>query len=328
MNVLLTDKCNGSCPYCFLKGSLVTEDQPGKDIAVQDFAKVLHYAYQLVSIGATDSLNLMGGEPTLHPRFEKLFTMAIAYQPIQGNLDFLPISVFTNGLFNTQTAELLAREHCAIMINVNHPSSYPGLQWSQIEKNISTIMASEKMASRLTLSFNIYRAEQDFNYLLELSERCGIRKIRADISRPSPDKGNSFVSLTGIENVMSTLVMLARECKRRNILLNTDCCLPVCSISDEQLLELTQNDLQISFRCFGGIDVTRDLRLWHCAPMRTIEFGRITDYPNAQAIVKALAMKTDHMRWEVLSFEKCELCKWRTLKICQGGCLSLKNRSI
>ena len=322
MNIMLTNRCNGTCKYCFLKSDLAQEDVPVQYITMENFRIVLKYAHHLISIGATRNLNIMGGEPTLHPQFQKIFRLALTYRP--GNSDFIPITIFTNGLFSEEICELLKNESCAVMVNVNHPDSYREGEWELINKNLATLATADDAGSLLTLSLNIDTPNQDIDYLLDLANKHKIKRIRADISRPEPKKTNTFIKMGQIATVIPTLLKLS---KNEGIEVNTDCCFPVCSISNEQIKEFAENNVELSFKCTGGIDVTPDLKLWHCAPLRSVKLGKITDYPNGYEIMKTIENKTNDLRWNIPSKKDCKNCKWWTLKICQGGCLSFKDQN-
>ncbi|NUM37214.1 MAG: radical SAM protein [Candidatus Brocadiae bacterium] len=322
MNIMLTNRCNGTCQYCFLKGELAQDHGVPKDITLEDFHTILKYAHHLFSLGSIDSLNLMGGEPTLHPKFREILKASLTYKTKKSG--FMPVSIFTNGLFPEETGKLLQQEGCRVMVNVNHPLSYPECHWNMLHKNLSILTETIASEPWVTLSLNIDRADQDFEYLLDLCQQYRIKKIRVDISRPEPNKRNTHIKMEDIPGVMPLLVNLAQRCKQMGIEMNTDCCLPICGISNEQLQSLEKSGVELSFKCSGGIDVTPDLEIWHCAPLRSIKFGKITDYPDGVALVKEIARKTAPLRWNVSSKESCKDCKWWTLKICQGGCLSSK----
>ena len=325
MNVLLTNRCNRRCSYCFLGSDLVAPDADGHDMRREDFSLVLRYAEQLVTLGAKERLNIMGGEPTLHPEFEGIFKKALAYRGVRGGLEFLPVNVFSNGLFERGIGTLMAREACGLMININHPDTYNSREWELLESNLGEISSIARDSGKLSFSFNIYSPEQEFDFLLDMAARHGVSQVRVDLSRPAPGRGNTFVDTDQLKGAVGAFVALVRSSRERNIDVISDCCLPVCSFSDEQLKDVIECGVDISFSCSGAIDVNYDLELWYCGPLRHLKFGKVTDFADGREILKALEAKTYHLRWNVFPFDRCESCKWRTLKICQCGCLSLKS---
>jgi cyclic pyranopterin phosphate synthase len=214
------------------------------------------------------------------------------------------------------------------MVNVNHPTSYSDSRWNLLKTNLAILANAKDAESLLTLSLNIDRPEQDFEYLFDLAQLFKIKKFRVDISRPEPDKRNTFIEMEQIPEVIPTLLALIKKCKNIGIEINTDCCLPLCCISNQQLQDFAENGIEVSFKCSGGIDVTPDLELWYCAPLRFVTLGKITDYANAKEIVTEMERKTHELRWNVELKQECKECKFWTLKICHGGCLAFKNTKV
>lgn len=74
MNIVITGKCNRSCPYCFAKGKMQSDTDAGNKntgpvaISLQNFDKCLDFLKK----SSRRRLNILGGEPTLHPVFEEL----------------------------------------------------------------------------------------------------------------------------------------------------------------------------------------------------------------------------------------------------------------
>lgn len=323
MNVLITNRCNGSCQYCFLKENLTTHDGKGEDITLENFQQVLKYAHHLIAIGVTDSLNIMGGEPTLHPQFIKIFKMALTY--MQGELAFIPIKLFSNGLFPQHICNVMKEEACPVMVNVNHPTMYSQSDWQLLTSNLAALTENNGHEYLISLSLNIDRIGQDYDYLISLAKQCNIHHIRVDLSRPGPEKNNTFIDVNEIHRAIPSLLNFISKCHQEGIQVNTDCCFPICSFSNEQLQDFKRYGVDLSFSCSGGIDVTPDLQLWHCAPLRHVNLGKLTDYTDGYQINAIIANKTNHLRWDVETFDTCKNCKWWTLNLCQGGCISFKH---
>ena len=69
----ITDRCNLSCPICYADAKRET-DQTG-DLAVSEFENRLETLLQAEG-GKLDVLQISGGEPTIHPRFEEILDLA------------------------------------------------------------------------------------------------------------------------------------------------------------------------------------------------------------------------------------------------------------
>ncbi|WP_436714554.1 radical SAM protein [Roseiconus lacunae] len=93
--VELTDRCNLTCPMCFAGSSPAGSDH--------SFADIVACLDRLVECeGRAEVCQLSGGEPTLHPEFERVVEEALA-RPI----DYVMIN--TNGVRFSKDAELVQR---------------------------------------------------------------------------------------------------------------------------------------------------------------------------------------------------------------------------
>ncbi|GAA4468185.1 radical SAM protein [Novipirellula rosea] len=93
--VELTDRCNLSCPMCF-----ASSGPSGKDHSLDDIIASLDRLIECE--GRAEVCQLSGGEPTLHPQFERIVDEALA-RPI----DYVMIN--TNGLRLAKDAALVER---------------------------------------------------------------------------------------------------------------------------------------------------------------------------------------------------------------------------
>lgn len=324
MNILLTNKCNQSCNYCFLKSDLASNEIESQEISIENFEIALEYAVDLIDMGVKNQLNLLGGEPTLHSKFEYLLNKSINQKSKANKNRFINVYIFSNGLFDIELSKFIGKRPCGIMLNINHPDTYTSKLWAKLENNIIKMSSIRQNAFPITLSINIYKPHQDFSYLLTLAEKSRIKYIRVDIAKTDYKKANKYITNDKISTIIPTIIDLSNSCRKKGIKLVTDCCLPVCLFKDQQLKKLIDNEVSLSFSCTGAIDINFDMEVWYCIPMRSLKFGKLTDYKDAHELTYALRDRTQHLRWDINSFEQCESCKWRTLKICQGGCLANK----
>lgn len=101
MRVLLTENCNSSCPHCFNK-----DMRSGEDMDTERAKILLDY----LSNHNVTSIKIMGGEPTTHPDFFKL------YEYIQKR--FENATLFTNAL-NEKILEIKPRQKDIIVYNLS-----------------------------------------------------------------------------------------------------------------------------------------------------------------------------------------------------------------
>jgi len=326
MNILLIERCSLTCPYCFFKGSLnarPAERETADLMTEEGFREALRYARELVAKGIRESVNLLGGEPTMHPGFQDFVRLALSAEYALPDGSPLPVNVFSNGIFEPELAEFLARTPCGLMFNVNAPSSYRGSQWRRLNENLDAI-AARRGSEPFSLSLNLTRPDQETGYAFEIMARCGARHLRVDFAKPSADGSNDHVAFAELPAMMPLLEDLARRCSESGIRLVTDCCVPVCSVDNDMLRRLKEEGIFLSFACPGGIDVAPDLSVFYCGPLRDVSFGRITNYADASILARRIEERAQLLRWQTTSQDECESCKWRTLDICQGGCLAFR----
>ncbi len=101
-----TLRCNLSCSFCFNRGVV---SRP--DVTVRDFGRIV----SLLAKSGVKGLDILGGEPTLHPRFSDLVQIAYAAE--------MSTTVSTNGFGNVRLLEDVHRrcgnEKTKIGISVN-----------------------------------------------------------------------------------------------------------------------------------------------------------------------------------------------------------------
>lgn len=80
----ITNHCNLECPIC------IVQNKHNYDMSLEEFGAILDGLVE--KEGQLETINLSGGEPTMHPRFFELLDMAVAKKEIAR------VSISTNGL--------------------------------------------------------------------------------------------------------------------------------------------------------------------------------------------------------------------------------------
>ena len=127
-NVLLTTRRNLSCAYCFAKEKM--NGMPRQRMSVDDAKKVIAFLKR----SNFGQFRVMGGEPTLHPHFQTIVTLALR--------EGLRVDVRSNATWRDRCADFFRRVPPArlyFLLNIDHPASYHHKQWERIEANLQAL---------------------------------------------------------------------------------------------------------------------------------------------------------------------------------------------
>jgi len=109
-NIVLTNLCNLSCPYCF------AEELRAADIQYIS-QEALVTITQFLERSRAQEVGLIGGEPTLHPKFKEIAAF------FADHTKFRKVFVYTNGLELSKNFPDLLRPEICYLVNVNNPQS-------------------------------------------------------------------------------------------------------------------------------------------------------------------------------------------------------------
>jgi hypothetical protein len=305
-NILLTNFCNRSCPYCFALAQVkVGTWRPHWEMSDNEFKTILSYLNP-----QRDVVSLLGGEPTLHSRFAEIVALSVSRR--------YRIKIFTNGTTEQlrQISGTLTARQLTIILNLNAPHTYPDNQWAQIQANC------EYWGDRLRLSFNIFEPDFDWSYLKEAIVNWQIGPyVRIGITQPIRGMANQYLPEKDLPQTYSRLVDMAEDMAREGITLGLDCGFRACGFSETQLGTLIECGTQLLFDCKPVLDIGPDLMVWRCFPFATFEGVHLTDFSTMDQIAShfdALWQEGQHQG----NTAECATCENHLVKTCKGGCLS------
>ncbi|MBE9551328.1 MAG: radical SAM protein, partial [Proteobacteria bacterium] len=182
-NVLFTSYCNRNCPYCFARDKVdLGRDQgdPSKNLSMESLEKIISF-YKRSQL---TRFVVLGGEPTLHPNFERMIDRVLAER------DFKSAMIFTNGLMPENVLNYLSINpdpRLRIALNLNSSGNHTASQWFQVKKTMRAL------ATKVGLGVNVYKPSQEYNYLLEAIEEYGLaRHIRVGLTQPIVGSKNIY----------------------------------------------------------------------------------------------------------------------------------------
>ncbi len=280
MNILLNNYCNLNCSYCFANHVL---EQDRLNMSLEDIAKVIEFSKN----SDVRSINLIGGEPTLHPEFIKIIDKILQEEY------FEQLLLFTNGLFNKNILNKLLSfsevMNLRILINYNHLNS-------KLTEIIDSNIEALKDVAQITLGINFYKQSQDFDYIIDTSKKYGLKNIRWSLVVPNNElKSNVDVKKYFI-NHKNTIIDFLEKCLENEITPHVDCNnFPLCILNEKELRIFacsSETNLRVSV-CPPVIDVLPDLRVIRCFVFSDYEVN-LTDFSNLADLISYFEKSIDN----------------------------------
>ncbi len=315
-NIVLTNLCNLSCPYCFA-GELRAEDvQYLSEGQLDQIAAFLRRSH-------AREVGLIGGEPTLHPRFGEMATRLVE------EFSFRKVFVYTNGIHLEKYFPRLLRPEICYLVNVNDPREIGQAKFRHITEMLEKA-EQYGMLGQLSLGVNVYRPGQDFEPMLELCRRFGYTGLR--LSVVVPDHGERLDRFQYFSDLKPTLMALYRRMKELGIVPKYDCnIVPSCIFTAEELAFLqtmpgSPNDIaRITGEyaaCHPVIDIYPDFSVARCFGMSHVHDKKLQDFQSLDDIIRYFVYSIDGPRLYGEQCARCRDCYQRQVMRCYGGCIA------
>lgn len=302
-NLILTDKCQRSCPYCFAKDYKGS----GQEFTLEGFKKAVDFISTEFK-----GVNILGGEPTLHKDFVEMLNYLILN-------DFL-IQVFTNGMTSKKVLErikkllgssVLREDQLSFSVNINE-EKYRSEGEFELQKNFFNVFGNITY-----LSFTIQDANTDLTFLDDIIKFYGLYPtIRLGLALPIFNSNNKYLPIDEYREVAKNIIHLANHSPGTTI--TFDCGFPLCMFELSEIKELNQNpENSFDFICSAVIDIYPDLTAINCFPLHKVYKTHI-DYFNNISELRQHFRKILMVPYGIMK-EKCVNCMFFR-KICFGGC--------
>ena len=311
-NLLLTEKCVRSCPYCFAKKYM-----DGAENVFIGWDAIVKVADMHIKSNEP-AISLLGGEPTLHPNYVDI----VLYLLSRG----LHVNTFTSGIASdsklTQIVNNLSGlDPCRLSFVVNYNSPLI----SSDSENERTEAFFNSMALYTSLSFNIYNTTFDMMYLVDAIVKKGLRRhIRIGLAHPIVGNENMCVSKNDLKDVGKQLVLFASKMESLGISMGFDCGIPMCIFDDKELGMLFKMMMgRLDFKCGPAIDIGPDLTVWPCFPLSQWHRKKLSDFNSFREVRSFYSEMHGRVRGELAGlYDDCDDCRYRETEFCSGGCLS------
>jgi len=311
--VHLTTRCNLACPHCYY----ACPDQAREKPCDLDTAAVRRIIDEAMDEGA-GSVALSGGEPFLHPDFEKIISHAASG---------LDIDVLTNGtLIDRQKAALLAGLGASVQISLDGSTaeihdSHRGK--GSFERVLRAVGFLQEAGAGERLNFCTTLMSQNLNDLKEiirLSERLGVGLVRFIPLRQKGSAQRTWASIGSgvVVEDHEAFYRYTEELKEKGA-----CSIGVsCGLSGF-VLKVDSDD---GIWCPAGnqlvVDVTGDV--YPCVLLMRDEDRLGNIHHHSLATIRGsdgMARFCNTLASRRRKIEECAACSWRNL--CQAGCMGL-----
>jgi radical SAM protein with 4Fe4S-binding SPASM domain len=301
-NLLVTTDCQRKCPYCFAQG----DKDKRLTINWDDFITVTNF----IATGPR-ALNLLGGEPTLHPDFDHMLSYLL-------EKDYI-VQVFTNGMVRGALLDKITdilnrialRDHQLFFaVNINE-EKYRSKEEDRLQKRFLNSMGhlaypSFTIHEKTSLLF-LQKTVED--YYLEKSIRLGL-------AMPIQGVNNKFLPKESYRDIAQSIVELANNSEGTTI--TFDCGFPLCMFELDEISELTKNEENdFSFICGTPLDIYPDLTMTNCYPLSKLHKTHIMNFNNIMDAYKYF--EEGFAVPEGIYGQKCVECQFFR-KVCYGGC--------
>lgn len=312
-NILLTEKCVRSCPYCFAQKYMEGES----DLYLS--WKNLVYLADFLKRTNEGHISLLGGEPTLHPDFTSFVLYLL-------NRNFV-VTVFTSGIMSNRKLKQIHTELGGIdparlhfVCNVNNPKITPE---TELQKQIDFM---GKMGRYITPGFNIYEAEFDLAFIFEYIEKFQLqRHVRLGLAHPIYQEDNSYVKPLALRNLVKCLVQAFSLFEQHRTSPGFDCGMPLCMFENKELgelLKISKGAQNARFSCGPAIDIGPNMEVWSCFPLSQFERRSIFDFEDMGKVAQHFSGILREARERRAGiFDDCEDCQHRSNGTCAGGCV-------
>jgi radical SAM protein with 4Fe4S-binding SPASM domain len=302
-NVALTLRCNRACAYCFARDVRTTG--PDLDMTDETFSRTL----DAIQHAGIDDVRLLGGEPTLHPRFTHFLNEALD----RG----FGVQLFTNGRMPQAVREALAavpESRLAVLLNMNEPIEAGSAAQSPLPTTL------ENLGQYITLGHNIHTPTPQLGFLADTIDRFGLlRCVRLGLAHGAPWTTNHRLLPKDYRRVGERIAEFAAGAARRQIALVFDCGFVPCMFP-EWMFDLDNVDAAtIGGRCNPLPDILPDGRAVACYVLASacppIAMGNLS----TREAQRALQAATSYLR-QLTIYPHCEHCRFLLDGACGGGC--------
>ena len=319
-NISIVNYCNLQCPYCFANDMIVENNYT---ISIDELKKIFDFVGKTVEL-----VGIIGGEPTLHPKFYDVLTAFKEYK-----LTYNPrkhMTIFTNGIEMEQYLDTENfYDYFALLLNINHPDIMTNEQYNKTIRTLDKIKKDGAFENHVTIGCNFYPSRTDYQYIWDIINKYDIKELR--VSTVAPGGQFKRYKEQKDEYYIEMKKIFFEQCKlakKYGVDLLLDCNnVPFCYYTDEEM-DLIKS-LNIHNNCDFCEDPVVDVVFGHkisaCFGAYDLIEPSLFDFNNMNDVKRYLRMHCIYPKIGKNYTGKCATCKQYELAQCQGGCLGFAN---
>jgi len=311
MNIALTYTCNQECAYCFGHDAMDEyQGRPSRNfLSMENLDKVLSFLEK----SSVYELQMIGGEPTLHPDFKGIYKRVTE----RG----FRVMIFSNGVIKKEIVDFLKAQDnlTSVLLNIREPKEYSISDWNKILYTLS------QLGERVILSFRIYRLGFNPTFLFDLIERYHLRKlINWAMACPSLLHDNVFLPLEDHIKAVDRMIEFSVQSQSRGIDWYSDSGFIWCAFTDGRSQILKE---RVGFipdtNCYPALEVAPDLRVMRCFGLasKCRKDLKLTDFDNLKEVELYFFKKSLPFK-RIGAMDKCFHCEHLLSNKCGGGCMA------
>ena len=256
-------------------------------------------------------LGILGGEPTLHPNFIEIIQQAL-------KRGFF-LKVFSNCIMDNEKVEFLASLPAKSMSIICNISDY----FKDSPKNqAKRIHSLEVLGSRITLGITVSSIDFEYDYLLDFITKYHLNKrLRVGIAQPIVGQENVYFPPEQYPEIGTSMVKMANDLIKHDILIGFDCGLTLCMFTEAQLGAIMTKTEGFKAVCHPIIDIGPDLETWSCFPLSEVYRSTLDQFPNNSALINFYKGAFAPYR-SIGCRPECLHCDYMRRGQCHGGCVA------
>ena len=329
-NIMLTYRCNLHCPYCFANDYVNRFDT---DISEENF----DYAVDFIVKGGYHQIGLIGGEPTLHPLFEKFIQKLTKKEGVSS------VMLYTNGMYLSKFEKLSfdpqVTSMMKILVNCNSPKQIGEANYKKFIQTMDAVFTHYYMGSNIKFGINLYDNDFDYSYIKEILTRYDQHHVRISLTVPDFSKEPDVSPLDQFRKRKDYLLEFLHEMDEIGVLAYMDCNkVPLCVWTDKEfqwLIDYQKRYPKMKSNLTSGIvgcspvvDIHPDLRADRCFGMSGYSNVNIRDFMRMADLENYFKQNVDYIMYRIPAETKCVKCYERQTARCSGGCPGYKQKKI